>query len=111
MRQVRWRGIRVAMIGVAIAALLINGVRVMPRVETLHDGYLLWRGVHRARADLAIVDHKGSANFLRAALNVRQCELQFALWRSEHAPDPIGGACLGALCLSVIALASACRVG
>jgi len=92
------------MIGVAVAAVLMNGARVMPTFETCRDGYVMWRGVQRARSDLALVGDTCSGSFRRALLNVFQSEQQLAWHWSEHAPDPIGGACLGALCVSVLTL-------
>jgi hypothetical protein len=108
MRQARWRGLRAAAIAVALAAVLMNGVRVMPTLETLNDGYSAHRGLQRTRADLEAIragSGEKSRNHCRALLNVRQSEEQFSWIASQHSPGPVGGACLGALCLAIVSVA------
>jgi hypothetical protein len=98
------------MIAIAIAAVFLTGARAMPPWQTWREGYVLWQGLRQARTDVEIAktgSGTGSAVYQRAILNRRVSELQFSLILREAFPDPIGSACVGAVCLSAAGAALA----
>ena len=98
------------MIAIAIAAVLLTGVRAMPPLQSWTEGYQLWRGQRQHRTDVEMARArwgKDSSSYRRALINVQVSEMQFASFVSETFPDPIGSACFAAVCLSAVAVALA----
>lgn len=108
-----WRGLRAAIIAIATAAVLLNGLRAMPPAEYLSDCYQLWLGVQQARRNLALAeaeyrrDSGSRAPCVRAEINLTQSKLQLRLCFSHLTTDPVGLICAGALLLSGLAAAVA----
>jgi hypothetical protein len=98
------------MIAIAGTAVLLTGLRAMPPVESWRDGYLLWCGMRQHRSEVEIARERwgpDSAVYQRAILGGQMSEMQFAMFLREAFPDPIGSACVGAVCLSAAGAALA----
>jgi hypothetical protein len=99
-----WRSLRMSLLLVAVAAVVLAGLREVP---ALLDCYTFLRGVNRSRRDVEVI---GSAYGLdsnagrRALLNARQTQEQAEEYWREHLPGPAGLLCAAVAGLSCLGL-------